>query len=769
MLRRFAALAAACVAHCAAASDIPDTRAAVAAASPAYASALLAVTVNGEERADLVEVLQWADDIAVPEAALDDWRVRKPDAPDLHVDGVAYYRLSAMRELGWSVDAKTQTLLITAAGSAFEQAGFSYKTAAPPLATAAAPGAFLNYDLQMDRSNEYRALGGLFELGVFNRWGTASSTSVYRDDGMRRRHLRLDSSMELALPQRNEILRIGDSIGQSGYWGRAVRFGGVQWRSNFAAHPEQVTFAMPALRGEAALPSTVDLYVNGSHRLQGNVQSGPFELPAVPLVTGQGEIRMAVRDLLGREQITTLPYYVSRAQLKPGLHEFSAEAGYLREDFGLESNRYGQAFVATNYRRGISANFTGEVRAELLKSQRTIGAAANLLAPSIGTLGMGAAVSSSAAGSGWMAAANAERQTAGISGSMRLAYYSRGFAQLGRLPDDPVRSEAAASIGMPWKGGGLGLAMVQQDTWQDERRRMLSATFSRALNKYGYFVAALTRQMSPERSTALNIAWVYALDQRTSASVNMDRARDSHLRTQWQRNAPAGEGFGYQFSADRGRMDGGSAQATWNTKSASLNAGIASVGGNTAYRFNAVGGAATLGNGVYFSRRIDDSFAVVSVGDYAGIDVLVENRPVARTDKSGTAFITGLRGYERSRIGIDQSQLPMDAGVERTEITIAPPQRSGAVIAFPVIRQRPAIVQLMTGKGEPVPAGAAVEALDASRRFTVGFEGKVFIDDIGKLPQSVLQWQGQTCKIPLAPHEGAEMDLGTVVCGGGAS
>ncbi|WP_431260641.1 hypothetical protein ACQ86G_11325 [Roseateles chitinivorans] len=61
-----------------------------------------------------------------------------------------------------------------------------------------------------------------------------------------------------------------------------------------------------------------------------------------------------VRDLLGREQIVVQPYYISPSLLKPGLSAYSVEAGWLRLNYGIDSNRYGRAVLAGTWRNGLT-------------------------------------------------------------------------------------------------------------------------------------------------------------------------------------------------------------------------------------------------------------------------------------------------------------------------------------------------------------------------------------------------------------------------------
>src|SRR5690606_33986532 len=117
-----------------------------------------------------------------------------------------------------------------------------------------------------------------------------------------------------------------------------VRFGGVQWATNFATQPGFVSLSRPAMQGEAALPSTLELYVNDTLRLKRDVPAGPFSIQDLPVMTGRGEARLVVTDLLGREQVIVAPYYASPRLLDPGLNAWSYEIGAVREDYGLFSN-----------------------------------------------------------------------------------------------------------------------------------------------------------------------------------------------------------------------------------------------------------------------------------------------------------------------------------------------------------------------------------------------------------------------------------------------
>ncbi len=104
-------------------------------------------------------------------------------------------------------------------------------------------------------------------------------------------------------------------------------------------------------------------------------------------------MRVVVRDLLGREQVISVPFYASASLLAKGLHDFSYEAGAERRNFGTDSNDYGRAFAAATHRLGFTDWLTGEVHAESQLERQTVGLGTVMLAPSVGVFSAAAAAS----------------------------------------------------------------------------------------------------------------------------------------------------------------------------------------------------------------------------------------------------------------------------------------------------------------------------------------------------------------------------------------
>jgi outer membrane usher protein len=753
--------------------------AASAADSPGAATAdaqLLAVRLNGAELDDVVTTLHWPGQLAIPESAWQQFHLRPPTTPAVIYEGQSYHLLSAIAGLTWRVDAPSQSLVIDAPPAAF--AGLQLKMdTAPVTPSTSAFGGYANYDVQWQRSSGSLGGGpgrdftnGLIEVGAFHDGGSLRMTGLLRDGGTAPQRVRLDTSWTHDEPSKMASLRVGDSIGRAGAWGRAVRFGGVQWSTDFSTQPGFLSFPLPTMQGQAALPSTVDVYVNNSLRSQSQVPAGPFDLTDVPIVTGQGQVRMVVRDLLGREQVVLQPYYVSPALLRPGLRAFSYEVGAVREDYGLASTNYGRAMATVTEKLGISENFTRELRGEVIGDQVSAGATGIWMLPSLGVMNLSLVGSHGPQGPGALVGGGSEYQGGTWSGSLQGRYSSRDFRQLGQSENNAPRAQYSAALGTAWQGAALGASLIEQRGWQGDRTRILSLNAGRDLGGMGTLGVFLLRDFVNHATTAA-LSFSRVLDARTSANVTNTRNRDAQRSSQQsslqlQRNAPDNEGLGYQMTVDRGDSTRANAQAVWQGEKVALSAGFARARGSDDMRLGASGGLAMLGDSVFVSRRIEGSFAVVEVGDYENVQVLHDHRPVARTDSRGRALVSGLRGYEPNRIGVNAADLPFDAEVDGLDVMLVPPGRSGTALKIPVNRTRAASFRLIGVDGQPLPPGSLARVAGNERAFPVGFDGKAYVTGLSARTQLLVTSPERECRATLVLESPMEEvpELGTLRC-----
>ncbi|WP_168193470.1 fimbrial biogenesis outer membrane usher protein [Bradyrhizobium sp. NAS96.2] len=189
------------------------------------------------------------------------------------------------------------------------------------------PGAVLNYDLLTSTSNisTSRSIGLantslLLDARAFSPYGTAEQSAIIRS-GPQQPALatRLNSSFQYSDQNRMISYVAGDTISGGLAWSRPVRIGGLQAQRDFALRPDLITAPLATIGGSAAVPSTVDVYVNNIRTFSQDVASGPFSVNNVPLISGAGTTQLVVRDSAGRETRTSAPFYANASLLAPGL------------------------------------------------------------------------------------------------------------------------------------------------------------------------------------------------------------------------------------------------------------------------------------------------------------------------------------------------------------------------------------------------------------------------------------------------------------------
>ena len=732
----------------------------------------LAVNINGVEVDKVATLLRnEKNQLIVSEQDLLDWRLNTANIKMLTVEDHSYGSLDSADIMRHRLDNHTQTLFIDAPASAFVTSEIDNALKKSLEVSPVPNGGFFNYDLSWQNTGDKTSSGGLFEMGAFNQFGNGTNTMVWRNSPNQNEVIRLNTTWNQDMPNRMESLRFGDNISRSGSLGKSLRFGGVQWGTNFATRPDFVTFALPSISGEAALPSTIDLYVNQVRKLQNNVQAGPFDLTNVPVVTGQGELQLVVKDLLGRQQLVTQSYYASQNLLRPGLRDFSYEAGFTRNNFGIHQADYGAFIVSANDRLGLSQNFTRELRAEATGSQQTIGASGVWLLPKIGmaylgTANFGGALSNDGGAGGSLLSIGTERQSSALSYGVRAQYASSQFTQLGLLPNARPRQTVTCSLGFPWGGNSFGLNYVSQSLWDGDKNELVSFNFNRSLGSFGNLSLNALHKFGDNQDTSLSVALILPLGNNRNFSVDATRqAGIDRQSIQFQGNAPEGEGFGYRVRASN--QDEFFANGVMNTQVASVSTEVARFNGKTGYRAGINGGIAIAGGGVFMSRKIDDSFAVVKVDSYDNVRVYRDNQEITRTNKQGLALVPRLRGYQKNLVSIEQQDLPMDAEIDTLELKIKPPLRTGVIAEFPIRKSMHASFRLVNEGGNPLQAGTMLE-LEDKRMIPVAYDGRVFVSGINASNMLNGVATGSQCKFSLTLGKAGEAleDYGTVVCKG---
>ena len=737
---------------------------------------LLEIDVNAQPQRETALVLRRADGTFwLSSDTFDRFRLRKPAGASHALHGTTYLPLASITGVRYTFDPAAASLAITTPPEAFESTTFATGTRAYPPPVLPSPGGFLNYNVLASHASGQSSVAGEFEAGVFGPLGVLTSGLLAQSGSDANQAVRLDTTYTRDFPQRMETLRIGDTITFAGAWGRAVRIGGVQYGTNFATQPGFITFPTVFANGQAALPSTVDVFVNNALVAQRPVPPGPFSITNIPTVSGSGNVQLVVRDLLGREQVISQPFYSTAQLLAPGLAQYSIEAGFERNDFGIESANYGKPIASATYRRGMTPTLTAEARGEATRHGGAIGAAADWLADDIGVLRAIAAASDDRHdGGGALVAAGFERRTGIWSASLQAQWSSPAFRIAGVSADNPLpRLQASATVGLQLgRYGSIGVTWIEQNFRASDDIRVLSVGYTASLGSIGFLNLSAVKTYGHGGDLALGATITIPLTSRDWASVAQNAVRASTLGNRddttvtLQRNLPAGEGFGYRVLArTHSEVQAGVAYqndvGTYTLEATRLQ-------GENAARAGVAGGFGFLGGYAFASREITESFGIVRVDDYDGVGVTLDNQAIARTGAGGYAVVPRLRAYDVNPISIVQQDLPLDAKVERLAVDAVPYYRSGVLVDLPIRRSHGATLRVRLDDGGDLPAGATVDVIGGEGGFPVALEGEVYMTGLRAQNRLRANWSGASCEFDVAMPATRDPlpDLGTALCHG---
>jgi outer membrane usher protein len=743
--------------------------------SGAPQEALLLVDINKQGLNETILFLRDASGRVY--AAVQDlkrWRLPVPEVPPLTYRGVQYYPLQALRGLVVELNEAKQTLDIKAPAQLFSGTKIDAELQPGVAMTRPGTGGFLNYSLLGERTSGVSQTSGSFELGFFNRFGVGIGTYLANDLGADAQLTRLETTWTYDMPDKIASWRFGDGVNRTGTWGRGVRFGGIQYATNFATQPGLVTLPRQLVAGEAIVPSTVDVFVNNALVSRQQVPPGPFSITNVPVVTGSGAVRLVVRDEFGREQVITRPFYTSPVLLREGLTDVSYELGFLREDLGIRSNSYGSWVGSASYRHGWSDNLTSEFRGEAQDGLYNAGASGDYLISGIGVVSGTLAAGQNPVGTGELWALGFDRAARPLSFNVRSQWTSPDFRQVGQLPGQlpPARQSTAGASYALGVHGSVGVAYVSQAFRDQPDVDVRSIGYNTSVGKFAFVSISASQTRSTVQSTNVALTLTIPLGTRTSMTASANRTRNSdgtaseEIAATVQRNLPPGDGWGYRLRAS----DSGPRQAelSMQNRVGTYVAEVAEHNDQTGARLNIAGGIGMIGGTAFLSRTITDSFGLVRVPGIPGVRVYADNHEIGRTDEQGEMIVPRLRPYQKNPVGIELLDLPLDSKIDALRLDAVPYSRSGLVIEFPVKRTRGAILQILLEDGQPLPAGAVVKPAEQAEEFPVALNGEVYVTDLERTNRIRAFWRGQSCEIEFGYPETSDPQprLGPFVCKG---
>jgi outer membrane usher protein len=681
-----------------------------------------------------------------------------------------------------TVNERTQTIVIKAADSALRPQqlngprDFRANTAITPPMT----GLVLNYAILATEAKGDISGGGQIDTRFFSRYGTASTTAygLFSPAQGQNPVVRLDTNWTYAEPDKVRRWRAGDLItGALGYT-RPVRLGGFQIATDFGLRPDLVTFPLPQLSGSTLVPTTVDILVNGVRQLSQPVTPGPFEIRSLPIVTGAGEVAIAVQDELGRQTVTRVPFYASSELLTPDLLAYSLEGGFIRQRYSQLSNNYGQPALVATARRGMTDWLTLDAHSELTPSLANIGGGGDVRIGTLGVFSLVGAASTSTGDTGWTVSASAQRLTNSYSLEITGALASPGYRDIAGLTDATLpRTSFRVSAGLPLGAlGSIGVAYVSQHPYGNRLGNrgaggsdisLLTMSYqAQVADRVNFYTTGYAnfRGSNPATGQAtigygamVGLSITFGGNYGLAASASNDGGRASYITQLTKAASETGE-YGVHITDSEGFAQRRLGEFDYYSGFGHANLGVDQSDGNIATRAGFAGSVVAGGGGVSLAQTIDDSFAIVRTGTVENVGVLYENRPIGRTDSSGRLLVPYLRAYQSNRITLNANDLPPDITAGKTDVYVRPPERSGVIVDFDVRGSNAALLRLHDGNDQPLPVGSIVQRGGADAA-VVGYDGEVYITDLDDTNDFQLQLpDGSACGISF-PYKHVAGDL----------
>lgn len=615
-------------------------------------------------------------------------------------------------------------------------------------AATASPGMLFNYDLfanhagaddQVSLGTELRLFG--VGRGVLSNTAIAQAwTDPAQDHRWRHDNVRLDTTWQFDFPDNALSLQVGDFYAGFLDWSRSLRLGGVQIGRNYALQPYRVLTPTPSFLGDAAVPSNVELFVDGLRQFNGQVPAGPFQLASQPGVTGAGNAQIVVTDAFGRVRTLDFSLYGTPQLLAKGLSDWSLGVGRLRRDYGLRSFAYEDDTVASaSLRRGVSDQLTVELHAEGGGGVGNAGLGAAWL------LGQQGGVLDASYAHGRQGGASGGQYAFGYQWNNRVFNLNLGtqrthgqYRDLGALQDNLPASasdHAVVGVNLPTLGA-ISAGYVNLEYPQATRSRYVNVFWSRNFARSWSASLSFSQNLDDhdDRSAYLTVSTPLGGERQLNLAAQRNGDRQA-LVADLSRPLP-GDGdagaFGWRVQASVSDEGGsGLAEIGWLNDYGRYAAGAARQGGQGYAYASASGSLVWMAGRAFAARDIDDAFAVVDTAGYPGVPVRLENRLVGVTDEDGVLLVSALRSWQRNLLSIDTLELPADVRVARVEAEVTPRQSAGVRVDFPIQPVRAALLVLQDADGQALPVGSRVHLVGgAPGEAFVGYDGQAYLDTL---------------------------------------
>lgn len=746
----------------------------------------LGLIINYYDTELVVPVTRRQDDFYVANADLQKAGLPADKLPEGDVN------VSRLPDVRTEYDSTAQRLLMFVPRDWLPERMTAFNDQNPRVEAMSGRGALLNYDFYTSRSDTGGTQASVWhELRYFSNNLSLSSTGFIRrylegEVMQSEKYVRYDTTLAMADEDDATQLKVGDVITDSLVWTSSVRVGGINYGRDFSLRPDLVTWPLPVFSGEAAVPTAVDLFIDGARAGSTRLQPGPFTLTNLPYVNGAGNAVVVTTDAAGRQVRSELPFYVTSELLKPGMSDGAITLGAIRRNYGIDNFDYGPAVGSASLRYGVTDYLTLETHMEGAEALALGGGGAIVKLGQLGVLNGALTQSRMRGTSGQQVNWGYQYNTSRFSLATQHTRRDVGFGNLA-LYDAPVRydeymqpiyslsrsvDQYSLSVGMG-DFGSLGAAWIGVRSNDNKRTELLNLSWSRNLwGGSSLYLSGSHDKQSGDWTVAMAVQIPFGDLDNVGITVDHTPDRGHAERITYNHSMPTDGGFSWNMAFARQEQAKSYQQATlgWRNSAIELQGGGYGESDDMVWWGDASGSVVLMDGHLFAANRINDAFAVISTHGFPDVPVSYENQPVGKTDKEGYLLVSGVSAYYPASYSINTLNLPADTQIKETQRRVALRRNSGYLIEFPMEEQRVASVILHDEKGEFIPVGSQVW-LSNGAPAPVGYEGLAFLEnlvDVNAL--RVTTPDGSSCYATLTLTPNPERKLqtyGPLTCRGG--
>jgi outer membrane usher protein len=247
-------------------------------------------------------------------------------------------------------------------------------------------------------------------------------------------------------------------------------------------------------------------------------------------------------------------------------------------------------------------------------------------------------------------------------------------------------------------------------------------------------------------------------------------SRGDRLAVEAQQPLPVGIGYGYQLRAESGPNASVSGVGRYQGAHGRYELRQETIGTQSTTTLSAMGALVGIGGGVFATRPVEESFALVRVPGVEGVRAFASHQEIGKTGRRGDLLVPDLQAYYGNLLDIADGDIPLQYAVSNVGMTLAPPYRGGAVAVFDVQRVQRVLGKIViAGQEKPHAYGELTVTSADGRSFgsPVGGDGAFYFENLPAGAYSaVVENRGAQCTFVLEVPASDDLviKLGTVRC-----